>query len=172
MPFPSSIHYFVSIILLGCWWIKSPLKSYLVMCEFKAECPLLVLTEHIAKPCYGACAKAVKKTPFLQVLWEWILGRLDWVYCNVGVQQSGRSCAFCWEALSICYPKQPRMAENVQNCVLEQLLGQGCWHPSRERWLFLAVSILCSHFSFCFSPVWFPLKATKITSQSMSFCIS
>lgn len=40
------------------------------MCEFKAECPLLVLTEHIAKPCYGACAKVVKKAPFLLVLWE------------------------------------------------------------------------------------------------------
>lgn len=47
------------------------------MCEFKAECPLLVLTEHIAKPCYGACAKVVKKSPVLQVLWELILGRLD-----------------------------------------------------------------------------------------------
>lgn len=137
----------------------------------QSRMPLLVLKEHIAKPCYAACAKVVKKNPFLQVFWELILGRLDWVYCNVGVQQSERSCALCWEALSICYPKQSWMTENIQSCVFEQLLGHGCWHPSGDRRLFLAVSIL-SHFSFRFGLVCFPLKAAKITSQSMSFCIS
>lgn len=60
------------------------------MFEFKAEGIFLVLTEQIAKPCYGACAKI--KT-FLQVPWELNLGRLDRMYYNEGVQELGRSCA-------------------------------------------------------------------------------